>query len=285
MGMLRWGRRVLYEQRRVPQELPLTRVYMWATKSINSPGTWFEKHVRQVRNALARALHREGVGCIRCNGHLFHEEVPFEVTTEQKNHPWDAKVHGPWLEALDRARATQGLCKFCTEVRKYQKGDYDGIMDSAYGVDIAQKKALHTELFRELGGVCSICKREPDPDYPKIGFHFNHRESRWHGDTKKMNVSDFWVNWNKLQRNISVPSEGNRRFLDMTLEEAEPLMRAETLKCDVVCCTCHERITQGQRTDAKGTVYEWETIRAWIADRIRTCKVKCGRCKTIRIRL
>ena len=53
---------------------------------------------------------------------------------------------------------------------------------------------------------------------------------------------------------------------------------------DVLCSTCHERITQGQRTDAKGTVYEWETIRAWIADRIRTCKVKRSK-TTIRITL
>ena len=168
-------------------------------------------------------------------------------------HPWDAKVHGPWLEALDRARATQGLCKFCMRLRDQRKGKYPNT-SSKRGVDIARKRALHTALITEGGGECSTCKRIPHSEFEHpIGFHFNHRESRWHGDTKKMNISDFWVDWAAIDAS---PYKDNSRYLNMTLEEAEPLMRAEALKCDVVCSTCHERITQGQLTDAKGTVYK-----------------------------
>lgn len=232
-------------------------------KCKRKPGKTFARHIPQIKAAIARSLHQQGITCSQCSSEIHHEYIPFEYTQEQIDAPHWSDIHEPMLNALEFARSTSGLCKYhkAVEIVKLDPRDL-----STHGCDLKKKKQLYVEML----GPCNTCGRPSNT----VGFHFNHRESLWEGGDKQFNLADFFLDWVQVDHAgdyTKVDDDKTMRnfeCLHMPYTRAEPLMRAEAAKCTVECVSCHQRITQEQRTRCHGTCYDWPEIRDWIKSRI-----------------
>ena len=230
------------------------------------PGKNFMRdHGVQIKVALARKLKQHGLTCSQCRSMIYHPYVPFTATDEQLTSPW-SDVHRPWLSAFEtaqRALETKGkdvLCKYCHLLSL----DYRDLR-STQGRDLEKKQQFYSELMGD--SPCMQCGRARGQTTTR-GFHFNHRVCRWEGKEKEFSLSEFFVDWADQYQTTTTTSATNSTCLNMSFQDAAPLMRAEANKCEVVCVSCHDVITQDQRSAAKKTCYVWGDIQSWMDARI-----------------
>ena len=225
---------------------------------VRGPGAF--PHEAQLRQALAREAHRAGVTCGRCSSPLHHTHMP--RFTAPKG-PWGYD-HVPWLDARARALAATGSCAYHRLLDKVRRtGPRD--LTASHGRDLARKKELHTRLAWAHGDHCTACGRTRDPEFPGLGFELNHRVCVREGGDKRYNVSDFWISWGEVQGGKPGSSSArNRVALDMPWSLAEPAMRREAAMCELLCRSCHARVTQ----DQNNTSYDWPVLEAWLAERV-----------------
>lgn len=217
-------------------------------------------HAVQLRKALAREVHLSGVSCDHCESALHHEHMP--PFTGVGTWGYDFV---PWLSARVCAMRARGVCHYHRLLNRVRARGHREII-AKQGRDLVLKRQLHTTLFRERGGGCNACGRRPDDEHPDIGFDFNHLVCRRDGGDKAYNISDFWISWDELHGNSKSheASTRNQAALHMPYADAEAIMRTEAMKCEVLCRSCHARVTDDQHAIS----YDWRLLEAWVVARV-----------------
>jgi hypothetical protein len=232
-------------------------------------------NVPRLQLAISLELQRNGVHCDKCNSCIDSQLIPIHLTDEEQRRVIKKDVLEKMLNAYDFAVDNLGKKRLCAYHTKVERVFCNADLFLPDGVDIKKKRNLTQFLIKQyFSGICSTCKRAPDPKAPHLGFYLNHKISKYDEEyktdpnsKKKYNISYFFIDFGSIYGRAT--TEANKKCLDMPFEEASQLIKQEILKCDYQCASCHHLITMKQKTTAGSYSLDWAIMKQQLQAELR----------------